>query len=258
MKNQSQELRDHRKVVEVNPAVLWKQCEAGDPEAQAQVGILYFRGACNFPLDKQKAVEYWTKATDQGHWRAGLSLANCYILGDGVGEDPMKGVEIYRKLIDSGCIEANVGLGMLYMNGTGVAQDFKEAARLYKIAASTGNANAQNNLGHCYEGGHGVKRNLKKAHRLYTLAAAQDHTTAGHSLTRLNSQTNTCHMCHKEGGKGGSPLMVCAGCRKTFYCSRECQRADWPKHKSQCKEKSQAPYKPMDIWEGGVCHDKKY
>lgn len=27
----------------------------------------------------------------------------------------------------------------------------------------------------------------------------------------------------------------CSGCRKVFYCSRECQLADWPSHKTACK-----------------------
>jgi hypothetical protein len=28
----------------------------------------------------------------------------------------------------------------------------------------------------------------------------------------------------------------CSGCRKVYYCSRECQVKDWPEHKKVCKK----------------------
>lgn len=30
----------------------------------------------------------------------------------------------------------------------------------------------------------------------------------------------------------------CGGCENTFYCSRECQRGDWQRHKAECKDKA--------------------
>ncbi|KAL6303963.1 hypothetical protein BKA93DRAFT_826175 [Sparassis latifolia] len=40
------------------------------------------------------------------------------------------------------------------------------------------------------------------------------------------------------GGKARGPnvnLSVCAGCKRWYYCSRECQKSDWPEHKEQCR-----------------------
>jgi hypothetical protein len=36
--------------------------------------------------------------------------------------------------------------------------------------------------------------------------------------------------------KSLAELMTCAGCRAAFYCSRACQKSDWPAHKGECKQ----------------------
>ncbi|KAI1141100.1 hypothetical protein F5Y05DRAFT_299180 [Hypoxylon sp. FL0543] len=47
---------------------------------------------------------------------------------------------------------------------------------------------------------------------------------------------DSCVMCNKE------PAMLCKRCRSCYYCSRECQRSDWPSHKLLCGEfLSQSP-----------------
>lgn len=40
-----------------------------------------------------------------------------------------------------------------------------------------------------------------------------------------------CYNC----GKGGGGLLRCARCKKASYCSAECQKADWKKHKQVCR-----------------------
>lgn len=43
-----------------------------------------------------------------------------------------------------------------------------------------------------------------------------------------------CRVCKSGTSEGGGDLLTCARCHKAKYCSRECQRADWTKHKAQC------------------------
>ena len=52
---------------------------------------------------------------------------------------------------------------------------------------------------------------------------------------RINSITGnvsarSCAVCGVVG-----TAKPCAGCRSAMYCSTECQRADWPRHKASCK-----------------------
>ena len=41
-----------------------------------------------------------------------------------------------------------------------------------------------------------------------------------------------CYHCHEE--KERALLMVCSRCRIVQYCSRKCQVANWPMHRSEC------------------------
>lgn len=42
--------------------------------------------------------------------------------------------------------------------------------------------------------------------------------------------TRMCQSCC-----GAGSLKLCQGCRLVRYCSKECQRRDWPVHKAFCR-----------------------
>ena len=46
-------------------------------------------------------------------------------------------------------------------------------------------------------------------------------------------QVGICHHCSARPAPG-SKLQVCSRCKKGCYCNRECQAADWPKHRTVC------------------------
>lgn len=45
--------------------------------------------------------------------------------------------------------------------------------------------------------------------------------------------TSSCATCQKTGSSS-QPLKKCAKCHETTYCSRDCQKADWKRHKKDC------------------------
>ena len=45
------------------------------------------------------------------------------------------------------------------------------------------------------------------------------------------AHSSKCNVCNEQ------PSVFCSGCRTTYYCSTECQKADWKTHKQTCKEK---------------------
>lgn len=44
-----------------------------------------------------------------------------------------------------------------------------------------------------------------------------------------------CATCGEYGGEEAK-LMTCSGCMLVFYCSVNCQKSDWKKHKVDCKK----------------------
>jgi len=50
--------------------------------------------------------------------------------------------------------------------------------------------------------------------------------------------------CGKTEGVMKGKLKICAKCRIVFYCRKECQAADWERHKTYCTEPLENP-RPM-------------
>jgi len=55
--------------------------------------------------------------------------------------------------------------------------------------------------------------------------------TKSENNTNLESR-EFCRSCYKEDLK--TKLFQCSRCKQVSYCSKECQKADWPNHKRSC------------------------
>ncbi|KAF2119637.1 hypothetical protein BDV96DRAFT_486694 [Lophiotrema nucula] len=52
-----------------------------------------------------------------------------------------------------------------------------------------------------------------------------------------DTATRSCATCSKAGSEAPN-LKICAKCKSTLYCSRECQKADWKSHKKVCSQQA--------------------
>lgn len=76
---------------------IWMQAaQAGDAEAQTNVGEIYERGMGVDP-DYAAAAQWYQKAADQGYARAIFNLGTLYEQGQGVEKDGLKALNLYRQ-----------------------------------------------------------------------------------------------------------------------------------------------------------------
>ena len=69
------------------------------------------------------------------------------------------------------------------------------------------------------DSGSGITDRVKQTH----LSTATDDQRSS------NVTEGICSYCNGSGN-----VKTCSGCRKTQYCSRVCQKADWKSHKHRC------------------------
>ncbi len=157
------------------------QAEQGDADAQARLGLMYWRGF-DVPKDLKLAIKWYTLATDQGHAEAQFRLGKMILHGSGIERDQKRGLEMYALSADRGYALAQYRLGLLYHYGMGeLKPDLKIAFKWYLRVAKQGIPFGQNRVGEFYAKGLGVRRDNKAAIRWFTLAAEQG---------RLDAQLN--------------------------------------------------------------------
>ena len=166
----------------------------------------------------EKAVEYYSKAAENGHAQAQLALAKryvqqenyelavywlrkylekntdpeiCMLLADiyyeggrGVIPDHAEAEKYYLMAAEKKHVEALLKLGVIYY--TASTPDHKKAFRYFYEAAFLGNREAQYNLGVCYLKGSGTARDTEKAREWIRKAAVQGHPNAIKVLPKLN------------------------------------------------------------------------
>ena len=162
-------------------AELRARAEAGDAEAQVDLGSMYANGE-SVPQNGDEAVRWYRFAADQGLAAAQFNLGVMYSIGEGVPQDDVEAMRWYRLAAEQGDPSAQLNLGFMYGTGKGVPQDVVEAVRWYRLAAEQGNAIAQSNLGVMYTNGAGVPQDSLEAVRWYRLAAEQGHPPAQYNL----------------------------------------------------------------------------
>ena len=123
-----------------------KQAEAGDAEAQFQLGCFYSWRRNVFASDADlaragcvmksyaMAFKWFRKAAMQGHAKAQYQLGKCYKNGEGVEKDRVKAFLYFTKSAKQDNANAQLALGKCYLKGKGVASDRAKATMWLKKA----------------------------------------------------------------------------------------------------------------------------
>ncbi len=152
-------------------ASLQPLAEAGDPQAQYLLGIMYARGE-GVQQDFYVAGKLYRRAAEQGHSSAqvnlGSLLENCYGNGACNSEDA---AVWYREAANQGNPVGQYNLAIMYATGDGVAENEWDARLYCRRAAEQGYLPAQFNLGVFYARGMGGPVDKEAAWAWYETAA---------------------------------------------------------------------------------------
>ena len=151
------------------------KAEAGDAEAQLELGNAYYSGD-GVLQDVDRALHWWRAAAEKGNVVAQLNLGTASM---SLGENGVKeAVKWLTKAAEAGDEGAQRNLGLLYLTGNGVGQNLRKAAVWLHRSAAQGDATAQYNLAVMFENGQGVVKDLPEARRWFERAARGGHPGA--------------------------------------------------------------------------------
>ena len=167
-------------------AVRWyrRSADQGHALGQAFLGFMYSNGR-GVQQDYGEAVRWYRGSADQGHPLGQNNLGLMYSTGRGVRQDVAEAVRWYRRSADQGHALGQANLGNMYLRGRGVSQNDAEALRWFRRSSDQGGAFGQANLGFMYENGRGVRQDRVEAVLWYRRAAEQGHSWAQEQLDRL-------------------------------------------------------------------------
>ncbi|MGQ9661139.1 MAG: tetratricopeptide repeat protein [Kiritimatiellia bacterium] len=117
------------------------RAEAGDADAQYELGCFYYEGE-GVEQDYQEAFKWYMKAAEQGHNSGLCDVGFCYRNGHGVEQNYAKAIPYYEKAASQGCPTGAFWLGYAYEHGEGVARDIEKACYWYRISMARGDRDA--------------------------------------------------------------------------------------------------------------------
>jgi len=157
------------------------RAKSGDAVAQYNLGIFYDNkeGKTKARIKYQKqAVDWYTKAAEQGLASAQFSLGRMYVNGKGTTRNVELGISWQLKAAEQGLAGAQFAIGRRYFSGAGLAQDYQQAVDMFLRAAEQGFVNAQNQLGVMHFNGEGLPKDNVQAYKWFNIAATGDDESA--------------------------------------------------------------------------------
>jgi hypothetical protein len=122
-------------------AALAARAEAGDPDAQLQLGNKLSVGE-GIRKSLRTAFQWYRSAAEGGCTDAMFNLAACYQYGDGVRRDLAAAVRWYEKASERDRTYATFALGVIYLGCGPIARDNIKAAGYFQEALAHGHPDA--------------------------------------------------------------------------------------------------------------------
>lgn len=163
-------------------AALKEMCKAEDVSALYFMGFNLIMGIC-VDADDAEGVRLLEIAVYKGDAASAILLAECYLNGWGVPENPERAVELFIDHPLNKNKKSPYLLGRCYFYGKGVEKDLYKAAEYFRVAAELGHSNSKDYLGDGYYYGYGLPVDYYEAARWYK-DAADNHMngSSAHSL----------------------------------------------------------------------------
>ena len=200
--------------------------------------------------DGKKAVEWLTKAAEQGSLNAHYLLGDIYASGNGVPLSYSKALEWFKFPLDQGDSDTQVYVGWLHENGYGVPKDNSKAIEYYALAVEQGHSTGQHNLGYFYEQDIGVPKDENKAFEYYTLSAQQGDSNGQRKLGEL-------HIFRKDYDKGKEYLRLAAeqGNQKALETLKKIEAVQEKHRIEDSVRKITCPFcGKKSVWKAKYCH----
>ena len=116
--------------------------EAGDPEAQHNIGYMYEEGL-GVTQQFDVAMEWYRRAADGGLAEADHNLGMMYVDGRGVAKSWAQALMYFRKAAEKGLIESRYMIALSYFQGDGQIQNRRLAYKEFRETAIEGYADSQ-------------------------------------------------------------------------------------------------------------------
>ena len=163
--------------------------EAGDPEAQANVGYMYEEGlGVSQQLDV--AVGWYEKAAASGSMQANHNLGMIFAEGRGTPQSWVRALRYFEKAA-SDIPASRYMIGYTYFQGEGNIQNRPRAFREFMDAALDGYADAQYMVAFMYLDGSGIPKQPIQAYVWASIAQNNDQSQAAEivdaAINRLSS-----------------------------------------------------------------------
>jgi hypothetical protein len=169
----------------------WHELPLPDSMTDVQKGLV--------ELDRgnyETAMTLLRPAAEAGDPNAQYNVGAMFNEGEGVAQDHVEAAKWYRLSAEQGDSQAQYQLGIMYHHGEGVAKDSAEAFRWFREAAEQGHFGGQIQVGIKYRRGEVVPQDLVQAYMWITIAAEK--APRDQTVTRMLLQNLENDMSRSE------------------------------------------------------------